>query len=100
VISASVGLYFLGVLPFSTLNWGVTLNSAFESSGALYSTQAIHWLLVPLVTIVGLTLGLTLLAQAFDQVFNPRVRARHRRHGAKGKETETDSTGAELTTLN
>lgn len=79
IVTASVGLYFLGILPFTTQNWGVVLNYAYQSSGALYSLKAAHWLLVPLVTLVGLNLGLTLLAQAFDQVFNPRVRARHRR---------------------
>lgn len=77
IVFASVGLYFLGILPFSTQNWGIVLNFAYERSGALYSLQAAHWLVVPLVTIVGLNVGLTMLAQAFDQVFNPRVRARH-----------------------
>lgn len=77
IITASVGLYFLGLLPFTTQNWGIVLNFAYTKSGALYSLDAAHWLLVPAVTIVGLTVGLTLLAQAFDQVFNPRVRARH-----------------------
>jgi len=77
VITASVGLYFLGILPFTTQNWGVVLNYAYQRSGAIYSLQSAHWLLVPLLTITGLTFGLTLLAQAFDQVFNPRVRARH-----------------------
>lgn len=77
VITASVGLYFLGVLPFTTQNWGVVLNSAYQDAGALYSLEAAHWLIVPLITISGMTFGLTLLAQAFDQVFNPRVRARH-----------------------
>jgi len=101
IVSASVGLYFLGVLPFSNQNWGVVLNYAYQDAGAFYSLAAAHWLFVPLVTIVGLTLGLTLLAQAFDQVFNPRVRARHR-----GRETDPDegpedeleiqSTGSEL----
>jgi len=97
VISASVGLYFLGVLPFSSQNWGVTLNSAFNSAGIMYSTRAAHWLLVPLVTIVGLTLGLTLLAQAFDQVFNPRVRARHRRgdRGTRDIDEPTDTADAQ-----
>lgn len=77
VIHASVGLYFLGILPFSNENWGVVLNDAYQSSGALYDLAAAHWLLVPIITITGMTFGLTLLAQAFDQVFNPRVRARH-----------------------
>ena len=85
IVSASVGLYFLGILPFTTQNWGVVLNYAYQSSGALWSTEAVHWLMVPLVTIVGLNLALTLLAQAFDQVFNPRVRARHRGREAEGE---------------
>lgn len=77
VITQSVGLYFLGILPYTNLNWGVVLNMAYESSGALYSIKAAHWLLVPLVTITGLTFAFTMLAQSLDQVFNPRVRARH-----------------------
>jgi len=79
VVFASIALYFLGILPFSTLNWGVVLNSAYTDASVLYSMKAAHWLVVPLVTLVGLTVGLTLLAQAFDQVFNPRVRARHQK---------------------
>lgn len=79
IVTAAVGLYFLGVLPFTMENWGVILNYAYDKSGALYSLDAAHWLLVPMLTIVGLNLGMTLLAQGFDQVFNPRVRARHRR---------------------
>jgi peptide/nickel transport system permease protein len=90
VITLSVGLYFLGILPFTTLNWGVVLNYAYKQSGAMYSIESAHWLLVPLVTITGLTFGLTLLAQSFDQVFNPRVRARHlgRERSAEAEEEE------------
>lgn len=90
VVFASVGLYFLGILPFDNHNWGVVLNYAYQS-GALYSPQAAHWLAVPLVTIVGLTVGLVLLSQSFDQVFNPRVRARHRgRKQDAERETEPE----------
>lgn len=77
IITAAVGLYFLGVLPFTNLNWGVVLNQAYAESGAMYSLRAAHWLIVPLVTITGLTFGLTLLAQATDKIFNPRIRARY-----------------------
>lgn len=89
VVFASVALYFLGILPFDTQNWGVTLFWAYNT-GAIYSPDAAHWLAVPLVTIVGLTVGLTLLAQAFDQVFNPRVRARHqaRKQGDREREDQ------------
>lgn len=92
IVNASVGLYFLGILPFSTRNWGVTLNYAFERAGALYSADVAHWLLVPLLTITLLNLGLTLLAQAFDQVFNPRVRARHRGRKAKAAAERGEAT--------
>lgn len=79
VIVASSALYFLGILPFATQNWGITLNYAYEAGAPLWSLSAAHWLIVPVVTITLLNLGFTLLAQATDQVFNPRVRARHRR---------------------
>ena len=78
IVFASVALYFLGILPFTVQNWGVVLNYAYQDASVLYSLSAAHWIVVPLVTIVGLTVALTLLAQAFDQVFNPRVRARHK----------------------
>ncbi|QSG12954.1 ABC-type dipeptide/oligopeptide/nickel transportsystem, permease component [Halapricum desulfuricans] len=75
VVFASVGLFFLGVLPFSTQNWGVTLNYAYNG-GALFTWAAAHWLIFPMVAIMGLSLGLILLGQGMDRVFNPRVRTR------------------------
>lgn len=100
IITLSVGLYFLGILPFTTQNWGVVLNYAYVESGAIYSIESAHWLLVPLVTITGLTFGLTLLAQAFDQVFNPRVRARHlgrerTKEAAREEEKDVDAAAAQ-----
>ncbi|WP_018256260.1 ABC transporter permease [Halomicrobium katesii] len=77
VIFGSVGLYFLGVLPYTSVNWGVMMNAAVNRAGATSSPAAFHWLLVPMVTIIILALGLTLLAQGADRIFNPRVRARH-----------------------
>jgi peptide/nickel transport system permease protein len=75
VVFASIGLYFLGVLPFSTQNWGVTLNYAY-SGGALFTWQAAHWLIFPMIAIMGISLSLILLGQGMDRVFNPRVRTR------------------------
>ncbi|WP_170972328.1 ABC transporter permease [Natronorubrum halophilum] len=74
-IFASVGLYFIGVLPYTGQNWGVTLNNAYNQGG-LFSMQAFHWLLVPIIAIVGLAFGLVLLSQGMDRIFNPRVRTR------------------------
>lgn len=86
IIFESVGLYFLGILPFSKPNWGVIMNLAYQQ-GSIYSLEGAHWLLVPMFTIVLFSLGLILLAQGADQVFNPRVRARH----AKTIPTEDDT---------
>ena len=77
VIFASVGLYFLGILPDTFLNWGVMMNYAYSLGGALYTSGTAHWLFVPLITIVILSFGLILFAQGTDRIFNPRVRARH-----------------------
>jgi peptide/nickel transport system permease protein len=77
VIFGSVGLYFLGVLPFTTLNWGVMLNFAYKNTSTMYNLGNAHWLVVPLVTIILLSYGLILFAQGCDHLFNPRVRARH-----------------------
>jgi peptide/nickel transport system permease protein len=76
VIHASVGLYFLGVLPFTTLNWGVMINMAYNRGGLL-SFGAVHWLLIPIVAISLLGFGITLFSQGMDRLFNPRVRARY-----------------------
>lgn len=76
VIFAAVALYFLGVLPFSDANWGVMLNNAYNA-GAIFRPAAYHWLLVPMIAISGIAMGLILLAQSLDRVFNPRIRARH-----------------------
>ncbi|NGM70562.1 ABC transporter permease [Natronolimnobius sp. AArcel1] len=98
VIYASVGLYFLGVLPVTGANWGLTLNRAYSTGGAMHSWDAAHWLIVPMIAIILLSFALLLLSQALDRVFNPRVRAKHMKtnHDAGGSSTsdsdaETDS---------
>lgn len=79
VIIASVALYYLGILSISSSNWGVVLDDAY-SSGAITSIEVFHWIAVPMVTIVLFILGLIMLAQSLDRVFNPRVRTRHAKH--------------------
>lgn len=91
VIFGVVGLYFLGVLPYNSTNWGVMMNAAVNRAGATSSAAAFHWLLVPMLTIILLALGLTLLAQGADRIFNPRVRARHAETVAT-EDDEGDST--------
>ncbi len=75
-IGAEVGLFFLGVVPFSSSNWGVMLNEAVFAGGAMNSPQALSYLLAPLVCILLLTLGIVLFLDAVDELFNPRLRER------------------------
>jgi len=77
VIFESVGLYFLGILPYTTLNWGVVMDNAYKSGQVFYSLDATHWFLVPMTTITMFTFSLIMLAQGTDRLFNPRIRARH-----------------------
>ncbi|AEH38386.1 ABC transporter permease subunit [Halopiger xanaduensis] len=76
IIFSSVGLYFLGFLPRSTRNWGVVLDAA-QSNNALYSVGQIHYIAVPAVFIIALSMGLILVSQSLDRISNPRIRARH-----------------------
>jgi len=75
-IGAEVGLFFLGLVPFSSTNWGVMLNQAVFAGGAMNSTDALFYLLSPLVCILALTLGIVLFLDAIDELFNPRLRER------------------------
>ncbi|WP_435361734.1 ABC transporter permease [Haloarchaeobius sp. DFWS5] len=76
IIFTVAGLYFLGILPYGDPNWGVMLNRSYQA-GAFYRPQALHWFLIPAVVIIVIGVGLVLLSQSLDRVFNPRVRARH-----------------------
>ena len=86
IIFASVGLYFLGILPYTNLNWGVILDIAYRN-GAVSTVSLAYWIISPMIAIIGLSVGLVLLSQSLDRVFNPRIRAKHA--------NTTDSTGPE-----
>ena len=75
-IYAQIGLYFLGVLPFSPYNWGLMLNLAFGEKGALYglTTGRICQLLAPIIAICLLEVGLTLTSSGLEKLLNPRLR--------------------------
>ncbi len=73
-VYAQVGLFFLGVLPLSSNNWGVMLYNAVYQSAALLSPRALPYLLAPLGAILLLTLGIVLLVDALDEIVNPRLR--------------------------
>jgi peptide/nickel transport system permease protein len=87
VVFESVALYFLGVLPTSTFNWGVMMNFAFKKGAALTNPGLSgHWLYFPMLMLIILSLGLILLSQGMDRIFNPRLRARHEETAAASDE--------------
>lgn len=73
-IYSEVGLFFLGVVPFNVNNWGVMLNLAVFSAGAITTVRALPYLLSPMVCILLVTLGVVLFLDAVDEMFNPRLR--------------------------
>ncbi|WP_219462864.1 ABC transporter permease [Nonomuraea rhizosphaerae] len=73
-VYAQVGLFFLGVLPYEANNWGVMLNLAVFGGGAMTTTAALPYMLAPLLAILLLTLGIVLVVDAMDEIFNPRLR--------------------------
>lgn len=72
---ASVGLYFLGILPVNQYNWGVMINEALNSA-AIYGTSAFWYLLWPSVFVVLFMVGLIFLSYGIDEISNPRLRSR------------------------
>ncbi|RQG94255.1 ABC transporter permease [Natrarchaeobius chitinivorans] len=98
VVFTSVGLYFLGILPFTNHNWGVMMNLAYTTGGALYTLRAAHWLLVPMAAIVLLSFGFILFAQGTDRLFNPRVRARHENNAGANSSDDADENSGKVST--
>lgn len=72
-IYSQVGLFYLGVLPFKADNWGVMIQLAV-TNGVTQTGDGLSYLMAPLVAILLLTLGVVLLVDAMDEVFNPRLR--------------------------
>lgn len=68
-------LAFIGLGDPTTLSWGQMLNFAFTRGGM---SAGAWWVLIsPGFAIVWVVLGLTLLGQGLEQVFNPRLEWHH-----------------------
>lgn len=76
IIFESVALYFLHILPFTSKNWGVMLNEAYENI-SLTDPSRLYVIVEPMLVIMIVSLGFILFAQGLDRVFNVRLRARH-----------------------
>jgi len=74
-ITSSVGIMMLGLVPFSASNWGMMLNLAVFQSGAIYTPNAIYYLLSPVVAICLFQLGGIYFTHGLDEIMNPRLRS-------------------------
>jgi peptide/nickel transport system permease protein len=72
-IYQQTGLVFLGIVPYSSANWGVMISAA-ERRGVLYNPQAAWSILAPMAAIIIFQLALVSFARSLDEVFNPRLR--------------------------
>jgi peptide/nickel transport system permease protein len=72
-IYQQTGLVFLGIVPYSSANWGVMISAA-ERRGVLFNPQASWSILAPIAAIVLFQLALVSFARSLDEVFNPRLR--------------------------
>lgn len=72
-IYAEVGLFLLGIVPFSGTNWGVMINLAMNQ-GALYTTKSMLYLFSPMAAIVILQVAFVYVTRILDSLFNPRLR--------------------------
>ncbi len=74
-ISASVNLMFLGLVPFSSSHWGMMIQLAISTTGALFgSAPAMIYFLVPVVGIALFGMGCFFFASGLDEALNPRLR--------------------------
>lgn len=72
-IFQQTGLVFLGLVPYSSANWGVMLSMAY-ARGAMYMIDSTWNLLTPVAAIALFELSLVLFSRSLDELFNPRLR--------------------------
>lgn len=74
-IMASVGLMYLGLVPFQGNHWGMMIQLSLTATGALMGSGTIVYFLAPVLGIVFFQLGCFLFASGLDEALNPRLRA-------------------------
>ena len=73
-IYAQTGLVFLGLVPFSSSNWGVMISIAW-TRGAIFYKEAAMYILAPVFTIALFQLAMVWMTRSLEEVFNPRLRS-------------------------
>lgn len=74
-INASVGLMVLGLVPFSAQHWGMMINLATSTTGAMYGSTALIYFLVPVMGIMLFQMGCLFFANGLDDALNPKLSA-------------------------
>jgi len=73
-IYGSMGLAFLGILPYTTINWGILVNFAIYQQAAMYTWSGTYPLVVIMVVSTILLMGFIFTANASDRLFDPQKR--------------------------
>jgi peptide/nickel transport system permease protein len=74
-IYQQTGLVLLGLVPFSSQNWGVMISIAW-TRGAIFYRDAAVYILAPVFTIAVFQLAMVWMTRSLEEVFNPRLRTR------------------------
>ncbi len=74
-IYAQTGLVLLGLVPFSSHNWGVMISIAW-TRGAIFFKDSAPYILAPVFTIALFQLAMVWMTRSLEEVFNPRLRGR------------------------
>ncbi|MGC8608167.1 MAG: ABC transporter permease subunit, partial [Vulcanisaeta sp.] len=70
----AMGLAFLGIVPYTNINWGAILGNAFYQEAAIFTaTGTIPAVIITVVSIIVL-MGFVMFANALGNVFDPRLR--------------------------
>jgi peptide/nickel transport system permease protein len=89
-------LSFLGVGPRETFSWGRILEESFAAGALTLGKWA--WFMPPGLSVVLVVLAFTMLGSTFDEILDPRLRARgHVGPQAAGPETGLDEAAGTLT---
>lgn len=77
-IALQAGLAFLGVGNPSQTSWGAMMRDALNYQYLFQSSAWLWWLAPPVLAIMGLVLGVTLLGTAAEERLSPRLARHHR----------------------
>ena len=72
-IYTQVGLVFLGLVPFSSNNWGQMIAYGW-TRGAIFFEGSIWYIMSPIIAIALFQLAVISMTRSLEMVFNPRLR--------------------------